>query len=284
LKRPPIGFTREQWAAFEDEGILVIENAIDQDSVRRYLEAILDVRRIQGGSKPRIKNLVEHDHRFADLIDHPRHVGFAYDLYGEQLKLHSSDGFVRPPGDTEINRWHIDGPRAVPYSSFSTKPLCIKIGYWLTDLPEERMGNFTFVRGSHSVKYSEAYDTRSDQPGQEALRCKSGTMTIVNTSLWHMVQENLSEATRFNIFLTYSPSWISSGGHSNLDRQWLSSLTREQKIIMRGYVDPSHQAKPPSSEFPLFLDRDTGLDSDKGMYLDHVKLSRRRRITSVEKF
>jgi hypothetical protein len=36
---------------------------------------------------------------FTELIDHPRHIGFAYDMFGELLKLHISQFFVRPKAD-----------------------------------------------------------------------------------------------------------------------------------------------------------------------------------------
>ena len=69
-------------------------------------------------------NIVERDPVFTELIDHPRHVGFAYDLFGELLKLHQSQFFLRPPGGIHYNI------RALPYGVFSPKlPLQIKIGY-----------------------------------------------------------------------------------------------------------------------------------------------------------
>ena len=36
----PKGFTPEQWEEFMKEGVLVIENALSQDEVDTYLEAI----------------------------------------------------------------------------------------------------------------------------------------------------------------------------------------------------------------------------------------------------
>ena len=41
--------------------------------------------------------------------------------------------------------------------------------------------------------------------------------------------------------------------------------------------------KPPLEDFPLFLDRDTGLDHDPGRYQDYVNLARRKRMTAIEK-
>ena len=52
---------------------------------------------------------------------------------------------------------------------------------------------------------------------------------------------------------------------------------------MRSYSNAYHNAKPPASEFPLFLERDTGIETDEGAYLEHVQLNRRKRMTMPER-
>ena len=49
-----------------------------------------------------MQNIVERDPVFANLIDNERHVGYAYDLFGELLKLHQSQFFLRPPGGETV--------------------------------------------------------------------------------------------------------------------------------------------------------------------------------------
>ncbi|MCB9152048.1 MAG: hypothetical protein H6641_25105, partial [Caldilineaceae bacterium] len=67
------------------------------------------------------------------------------------------------------------------------------------------------------------------------------------------------------------------------DPEWLATLGREQRIIMRSYTHAYDNAKPPLADFPLFLDRETGLDHDPGRYQAHVNLARRKRMTAIEK-
>ena len=68
------------------------------------------------------------------------------------------------------------------------------------------------------------------------------------------------------------------------DPEWLKTLNREQRIIMRSYHHAYDHAKPPEADYPLFLDRETGLDRDPGdMYLPHVSLARRKRKVMPEK-
>jgi len=141
---------------------------------------------------------------FTDLIDNERHVGYAYDLFGELLKLHQSQFFLRPPGGKQYNQWHPDGARALPYGVFSPKlPLQIKIGYWLTDLPREKMGNLVVLPGSHRHQYMDGYDTHKSIPGEKVVCPRKGTMTVMHSSIWHRVEPNESEVVRYNIFVAY---------------------------------------------------------------------------------
>ncbi|MEM9253037.1 MAG: phytanoyl-CoA dioxygenase family protein [Planctomycetota bacterium] len=283
----PPGFTHDQWAQFMEDGFLVIEDAITPEEVDRYVETIERHAEERGLVEPGLsvapQNIVEWDPLFAELIDHPRHIGYAYDLYGEQTKLQQSQFMLRPRGGSH-NIWHPDGARALPYPVFSpVLPLQLKFGYWLTDLPERRMGNFVCVPGSHTTQYQPYYDTHDDVPGQQILKCKAGTMTLMHNALWHRVDPNESDVVRKNLFYTYSPAWVCNQDRWHSDPNWLAEQTRERRILMRSYGPPYDCAKPPASEFPLYLDRDTASDRDEGVYPAHVQLLRRKRLTFAEK-
>jgi ectoine hydroxylase-related dioxygenase (phytanoyl-CoA dioxygenase family) len=203
-----------------------------------------------------------------------------YDLYGEMLKLQLSELFVRPPGAARPERWHIDGPRVLPYAAFAPKaPLQVKVGYWLTDLPEPGMGNLVYVPGSHSQQYLDAYDTHETVRGEESLCVRRGALTLMDCALWHRTAPNDSTTTRVNLYLGYCPSWIPSADRTVSDPKWLTSLSREQRIIMRSYENAYSHAKPPAEDFPLFLDRDSGSDREPNRYRDLVRLFHRKRTT-----
>ena len=193
-RRAPEGFSRDQWDTLMDEGVLVIENALTDEEVDRYVSLIDEAtegdERYEQGKFFGPNHIVERYPAFSELIDHPRHVGFGYDIYGELLKLHISQFFIRPR-DTSRNKWHPDGARAVPYGVFSPSlPMQIKIGYWLTDVPEPEMGNFVYLPGSHRTQVVEHYDTHDHAPGEHILCVKRGTMTIMHCDTWHRVEPN----------------------------------------------------------------------------------------------
>lgn len=284
----PAGFTEEQWETFLEDGIIVMENALSQDEVNELLAAVDRTaqahEKYEPGAFLSVQNFVERDPVLANLIDHDRHVGYVYDVYGEQLKLQLSEMFLRTPSGGRNNIWHPDGARALPYQVFSpVLPLQIKVGYWLTDLHSPKMGNFVYLPGSHRQQYFEGYDTHESHEDEVILQVPAGSMTIMHGSIWHRVEPNESDITRKNLFLAYCPSWITNADRLTSDPAWLETLNREQQIIMRSYEHAYANAKPPAEHFPLFLDRETGADRDPGIYGEHVALHRRKRKTWHEK-
>ena len=284
----PPGFSDEEWEIFERDGMLFFEDALDQNTIDELTAAIDRVcqssPRFEAGQTFGCQNIVERDPAFAALIDRPSHVGYAYDLFGELLKLHQSQFFIRPPGGERYNIWHPDGARAVPYGTFSPElPLQIKIGFWLTDLPEAKMGNLVVLPGSHREQYIDEYDSHEPIDGEQVVTLKKGTMTLMHSSIWHRVEPNDSDVVRKNIFYAYCPAWLTPADRVLSDPAWLETLNREQRIIMRSYDNAYSNAKPPASDFPLFLDRETGLDRNPDAYRDDVKLHRRKRRTWAER-
>ncbi len=160
----------------------------------------------------------------------------------------------------------------------------VKVGVWLTDVHHPGMGNLAFVPGSHRQQHFDAYDTDEAVPGEQQLLVRSGSLTLMDTALWHRTVPNDSAATRFNLYLGYSPSWLPTSDRNTSDPAWLAGLNREQRIIMRSYAAAFSHAKPPAEDFPLFLDRDTGADRELGRYRFHVKLLHRKRTTAWEGF
>ncbi len=281
-KAPP-GFTRSQWEFFDREGFLLIEDAIPPAEVRRLSSAIQRIAADHLRERPGVaftpwSGIAHLDPVFAELIDHPRHVGFAYDLYGELLKLHNSQAFIRPPGKSET-KWHNDGARAVPYAVYAPRlPLQLKVAYWLTDLPQPEMGNLVIFPGSHRSQGFAAYTRPAALQGELPVCVNAGTMMLIHGNLFHRVMDNASDQTRFNLFYTYCPSWVCEADRLACDPDWLGSLTREQRILMRSYRHPYDRTKPPADDFPLYLDRETGLAHDLDADREVPQAIRKRRV------
>jgi ectoine hydroxylase-related dioxygenase (phytanoyl-CoA dioxygenase family) len=287
LRTAPPGFTTEQWDRFMRDGYLVLEGVLGAEEIAQYSRAIERVTRtdpdFDASRFYSRQNAVECDRAFEDLIDRDTHVGFAYDLYGELTKVHMTQFMLRPRNSWR-NFWHPDGARGTPFQVFSPQlPLQFKVGYWLTDLPEAGMGNLVVLPGSHRRQYMAGYDTHEPQPEEHVVCLERGAMTLLHCGVWHRVEPNDTATVRKNLFLAYSPSWVCPEDRYQNDPTWLSTLTRERRILMRSYAHPYTNTKPPPDDFPLFLDRDTGTDRDADRYRDHVELHRRKRETFHER-
>jgi hypothetical protein len=235
----PPGFSYDQWQHFNQDGFVMIEDAIDPSDIQRYIDATNRIAadhfsRNPGKAFTPWSGIAHLDPVFAELIDHPRHIGFAYDVYGELLKLHNSQAFIRPPGKSGT-KWHNDGARAVPYAVYAPSlPLQLKVAYWLTDIPRPQMGNLVVCPGSHKSQRFDAYTKPVSVEGELPVCVKAGTMMLIHCNLFHTVDVNESEVTRYNLFYTYCPSWVCEADRLDCDPEWLKTLTREQRIIMRG--------------------------------------------------
>jgi hypothetical protein len=310
VKTAPPGFSQDQIREFVKNGFLVVNNAIPRADLQRYLEALDKVtaevgsltardRRIYGPSLAasdgypggsageaflHIEGLAGLSGVFAELIDHERHIGYIYDIFGQMTKLHISEAFIRP-GNTGRNPWHVDGPRMVPFSAFAGDlPLQIRIGYWLTDLPHESMGNLVILPGSHRRPYFAAADTDESIPGERVVTLQSGAMTIMHGSVWHRVDANTSPVTRKNIYIGYCPSWVTPGEQTVKTVDWVRGLSREKRIILRHYEHPYDYSKPPVEDTPLYLDRPTDPYPWRFPYPAELSFHRRKQPTFLERF
>jgi hypothetical protein len=279
LKVAPSGFTRETWRIFSEQGYLVVPGALSvaqAEQLRSVIQSFIGFRPAEGFDEVHI---VEKHPAFADLIDHCAHIGYVYDLYGEASKLLLSQFFVRPPLQSVRNDWHFDGPRQVPFSAFSPRlPLRLKVGYWLTELASERMGNLLVLPGSHHCEFLDQYKTHDRHPDQMAITARPGDMILMAAGLWHRVDVNESENTRINVFYEYGPSWITTSDHWRCHPLFLERLTREQRILMRDYEYPNGQIKLPAEDYPLFADARPVV----GQYSEHVPMHLRKHPTRSE--
>jgi Phytanoyl-CoA dioxygenase (PhyH) len=255
LRPAPPGFTDDEWRIFQREGLLHREGVLPPEKAQAMLDAALDYTRGRTHSREhtnKVENVIRAHPEFQDLIDLDTHIGYAYDLFGDQTRLIQNDLFLRPPGSV-VNHWHFDGPRAVPYRVFSpVLPLKLRIGYWLTDLPHGNMGNLVYIPRSQHPDYQTEHAGIGDVPGQQVLTCGRGSMTIFGANLWHRIQPNNSDVTRVNVFLSYSPTWVN--GYYFQDADAFSGLTREQRIILRPYGKSQEDfSRPPAEDQPLYL-------------------------------
>ena len=180
--------TSEQRQQWEEDGYLVIKNALSNDEVieltrevdvldlesqrqGRDPNSLLDVANIldnateglfEPNSKRSTKRLQNQPNlTFLRIVDHSNHLGLVCELMGAAVQLTLSQALVRPPTPLPSHRWHPDGPK--PYyfrrmqssvSYESTPPLLqLKIAFYLTDIDKPDMANLCVIPGSHKTGF-----------------------------------------------------------------------------------------------------------------------------------
>ena len=88
---------------------------------------------------------------------------------------------------------------------------------------------------------------------------------------------------RKNVFLEYGPSWITSSDRFQCRLDVVDILNREQRIIMRDYVHPNYNIKPPVEDVPLFKLRTNEKDIDSINYKNHVPIHLKKHSTWLER-
>ena len=205
--------TREQLQFFEDEGYLIVPDALSAATVARLTDAsdrlYADAQQADGsgssGSQGGTLGLfrsVSRDPAILDLVDEPSTFPLLWDILGWNIQLYISHLIVYPPEptDSEIskqkttgNGWHIDGGRPVPEMEERPQPrLSLKVGYFLTDTRSEHSGAMRIVPRSHKIG------------GQSYIRLKSKILPLKNDD--SSVENDDFWATRPPACRYYGPS------------------------------------------------------------------------------
>jgi ectoine hydroxylase-related dioxygenase (phytanoyl-CoA dioxygenase family) len=212
----------EQRRAFERDGFLVVENALEPDLLERLLRVVdrlyEDGSRESGLSKANhweLRNCIVHDDVFLELLDYPKTVPLVLDLLNWNIHLITSHLICRAPSPPEADAawkasgWHRDGGTSSSEMQEPHPRILIKIAYWLTDLSEPNRGAIRFVPGSHRLTGRPAQAEGAPDPyGAIEVRAKPGDAVLFEQRMWHAVGPNLSQITRKSLFFGYGYRWL----------------------------------------------------------------------------
>jgi len=213
--------TNEQKSFFEENGYLVIKNALSKEEVARWL-AVIDrmdaahraANKLAGDAFVEIRNAIAKDTELLDLLDYPATFPLVAELMGPALQLNTSHVLVRPPqpagteASFKASGWHRDGCAEV-YSAGLCPWIYTKIGYFFTDLTQPGRGNLRVIPGSH--KHWQPPVTpkgQIDPDGAIEVLTEPGDAVLFQQRLWHAVGPNYSTITRKNIYFGYCYRYI----------------------------------------------------------------------------
>lgn len=211
--------TEDERLRFERDGFLMIPGALDADLLGRLL-ALADredtAYRAQPGVGPyhvlNQHDLIGRDPLYFDLVDLPTTFPKVFGVLGWHIQLFHTQLIVTPPAPPEAVRggygWHQDNNRMNLDLETTPQPrVSVKVGYFVTDLPEPGMGNLCVVAGSHGQGRPSL--SMGEQPeGAIEVTAAAGDAILFDRRLWHSASTNHSDRTRVFLTVGYSYRWL----------------------------------------------------------------------------
>ena len=259
--------TDEQRHLFDQEGYLIVEEALDADMIGRLAEAGDRVDRRERQSRglgadellSKFRTIVE-DEVFLDLLDWPKTFPLIWDILGWNVQHYISHLIYYPPeNDDETGGvWHQDGGRPVPEMERPHPRLSLKVGFWLTDIDDPDRGGIRIVPGSHKRDAAPEHRPDLDVEGMLQLQVKAGTAVLFDRRMWHARGINKSQVTRKVLFLGYSYRWLRGLDYNLIPEEILAKCDPIRRQLLGDGVDVKGWWQPTDEDVPL-----------KGWLLEH---------------
>ncbi|MEC9239606.1 MAG: phytanoyl-CoA dioxygenase family protein [Pseudomonadota bacterium] len=219
--------TAEERRQFDEQGFLVVADALDTTTVQKLTHAVDGVtnrwrpvyereRALKPHQPLNILDFIGQHDDFLRLIDLPQTFMKVVDILGWHIQLYHSHMIVTPPlpeGYEPRNArlgWHQDSGRLNLDIESSQRPrISLKVGFFLTDTRQPDRGNFHVVPGSHLAnELSMPDDDAIDHPEAIPVLVGPGDAVFFDRRLWHSAGRNFSMATRKVLFYGYSYRWL----------------------------------------------------------------------------
>ena len=217
--------TAEQRKSFDEEGYLVVRNALDADAVARLTEAA-DRLAHAFLNKPKLLGKAEYNHldlrpglfsekAMFDLVTHGPTVSLIVQLLSPNIHLHSTSLICKRPEDPDgpafRRGWHRDIRIPKDLGHLELPRVGIKICYCLTDFHEPASGMTLLTRGTHKRKTPLVVPKGEvDPPGVELcdLQLNAGDAFLFENRVYHTATPNRSNRTSKVLMYGYAYRWM----------------------------------------------------------------------------
>jgi ectoine hydroxylase len=211
--------TEEERRSFQEQGYLIVPNALDRPTVDRLIAAVdrIDGRERTPSHGPErllsFTNFLPEDDAFVELIDWPRTFPKVWGILGWNIYVYHTHLDTLPPRKTPPEHpfaWHQDSMRVNEELEFHPRPrLSLKVAYYLTDVSGADWGNTLLLPASHLTDEMACLDdSRSCPPGSVPLRVPAGSALILDRRLWHSRSPNFGPHTRKVLWYGYAYRWL----------------------------------------------------------------------------
>lgn len=250
-----VRLTEEQRQSFDEDGFLVIRNAVDKQTLERLIEAG-DRRARAFLDKPEVFNKEEYNHldlrpgllqepALFSLVTHSATVPLVVQLLSPNIHLHSVALIYKrpetPDGSPFRRGWHRDIRIPKDLGHRDLPRVGIKICYCLTDFHQTSSGMTLFARKSH--RSSEALKIGKGQIDPQNwevcdLKLNAGDAVLFENRIFHTAAPNRSDRVSRVLMYGYAYRWMKPEVYLDVPNQRLlekaDPITRQ---LLGGYRD-----------------------------------------------
>ncbi len=262
--------TDAQRDQFDQQGYLIVPNALEEATLERLLEASDRVDREErekkaldpGATMAKFRTIVEGD-AFLELLDWPKTFPLIWDILGWNVQHYISHLIYYPPEskqrpDLQPGGWHQDGGRPVPEMERPQPRLSLKVGFWLSDVSEPEHGGIRVIPGSHKRDRPPERSPGNEFDDSVQVQVEAGTAVLFDRRMWHSRGINTSDITRKVLFLGYSYRWLRGLDYNLIDDEILQKCDPIRRQLLGDGVDVKGWWQPTDADVPL-----------KGWLLEH---------------
>lgn len=245
---------------FQEQGYLVVENALSKEKVDYLLEVIDEIREDLKRSNQRkdvygldIRPMVDKHDAFLELMEWPTTFPLAVRfLQHFNVQLTTSHLIIVPPNPQKRNiGWHPDGGQP-PIGLYGRRALAsLKVGFFLTDLLEPNMGALMVVPGSHRMDGPPVHlEGERDPVGAVELKLRAGDAVIFGQGTWHAGAPNYSHQARVVLYYGYSYRILRPTDYDSMPAELLAKCSAVGRQLLGaksthlGYFIPTPEDAP----------------------------------------
>ena len=247
--------TPEQRQSFDEDGFLVVRNALDTDTVQRLVDAG-DLRAASFVNKPQILDRTEYNHLdlrpglihekpFFGLVANSSTVSLVVQLLGPNIHLHSIALIYKRPensGAAPFRRgWHRDIRISRDLGHQALPRVGIKVCYCLTDFHHPNSGMTLFARKSHLGSEALAIPKGHVDPTSLEvcdLILNAGDAVLFENRIFHTAAPNRSGRMSRVVIYGYAYRWMKPEVYLDLaDGRRLDRVDAITRQLLGGYRD-----------------------------------------------
>ena len=245
----------DQRRFFDEEGYLVVRDALRAEEVARLTEAcdsMMAKYDERGRVYKQFRDGIVDAPIFRSLIAHSGTVPLVIQLLSPEIHLQNTAIIYKDPEGAAIaeptRAWHRDIGITQEIGHARQPRVGIKVCYCLTDFPAPDSGMTRFARKSHLLDEPLGIPKgERDPPEVVQPICTAGDVVFFENRIFHTKSPNLSDRTSKVVIYGYSYNWIRNGFYlENLGDDIVADLTDIEKQLLDVKLSdhPNWRARP----------------------------------------